>query len=134
MAGLAAILMAITIIGIPFAIFFGVRWFFVMQTASLERLGPLAAMASSSNLVRNNWWRTFGIFLLMGILLGIANGIASAVVGLTPYLGPIVVAVVFAPVWIIVQILLYQDLRVRRDEGYGPAVLAGELQGVTDRV
>ena len=39
LAGLAAILMAITIIGIPFAIFFAVRWFFVMQTASLERQG-----------------------------------------------------------------------------------------------
>ena len=134
LAGLAVIMMAITIIGIPFAIYFGVRWYFVMQTASLERCSPLAALARSSDLVRDNWWRGGGILLLMGILLGIANGIASAVLGLIPYLGPIVVAVLFAPVWIIVQILLYQDLRVRRDEGYGPAVLAGELQGVTDRV
>ncbi len=134
LAGLATILMAITIIGIPFAIFFAVRWFFVLQTASLERQGPLAALARSSELVRNNWWRTFGILLLMGILLGIANGIASAGLGLIPYLGPIVVAVIFAPVWVIIQILLYQDLRTRRDEGYGPAVLASELQGVRDHV
>ncbi len=55
LAGLAAILMAINIIGIPFAIFFAVRWFFVMQTASLERQGPLAALARSSNLVRDTW-------------------------------------------------------------------------------
>ena len=128
LAGLVVILMAITIIGIPFAIYFAVRWYFVMQAASLENYSPLSALARSSDLVRDNWWRTFGILLLMGILLAIANGIASAALGLIPYLGPIVAAVLFAPVWIITQNLLYQDLRVRRDEGYGPAVLAVELQ------
>jgi len=130
LAGLAVFLMAITIIGIPFAIFFGVRWYLVMQTASLERCGPLAALARSSDLVRGNWWRVFGILLLIGILLAIANGIASAVLGLIPYFGPIVVAVLFAPVWIIAQTLLYHDLRVRRDGqlGYDVEVLASELQ------
>ncbi len=73
------VLMVITIIGIPFAIFFGVRWAFFMQTASLERCGPTAAMARSSALVRDNWWRVFGILLLIGILLAIANGIAGGI-------------------------------------------------------
>ena len=132
LAGLAVLLMAITIVGIPFAIFFGVRWAFVYQTASLERCGPLAALARSSDLVRGNWWRVFGILLLIGILLAIANGIASGVVDRIPLVGPIlllVVAVLFAPVWIIAQTLLYHDLRVRRDGlvGYGPEVLASEL-------
>ena len=82
LAGLGVLLMAITIIGIPFAIFFGVRWFFVYQTASLERCGPLAALARSSNLVGGNWWRVFGILLLMFILWIIASSIAGAVLGL----------------------------------------------------
>ena len=130
LVGLAVILMAITIIGIPFAIYFGVRWLFVMQTASLERCGPVSALARSSNLVRGNWWRVFGILLLVGILLAIANAIASAVLGLVPYVGPMVVAVLFGPVWMIAQTLLYHDLRVRRDgQGhYNPAVLTSELQ------
>lgn len=130
LAGLAVFLMAITIIGIPFAIFFGVRWYFVMQTASLERCGPPAALARSSDLVRDNWWRVVGILLLFGILLAIANGIASAILGLIPYVGSIVVAVLLAPVWIIAQTMLYHDLRVRRDGqvGYYPEVLASELQ------
>ena len=130
LAGLAVILMAITIIGFPFAIYFGVRWIFVMQTASLERCGPVSALARSSNLVRDNWWRVFGILLLIAILLAIANAIASAFLGLIPYVGPIVAAVLFAPVGIIAQTLLYHDLRVRRDgQGhYNPAVSAGELQ------
>ena len=130
LVGLAVILMAITIIGIPFAIYFGVRWLFVMQTASLERCGPVSALARSSNLVRGNWWRVFGILLLVAILLAIANAIASAVLGLVPYVGPMVVAVLFGPVWMIAQTLLYHDLRVRKDgQGhYNPAVLTSELQ------
>ena len=139
LADLGVLLMAITIIGIPFAIFFGVRWFFVYQTASLERYGPQAALARSSDLVRDNWWRVFGILLLIGISMAIANGIASAILGLIPYIGPlglipyigpIVVAVLFAPVLILAQTLLYHDLRVRRDRlaGYDPEVLASELE------
>ncbi len=103
---------------------------FVYQTASLERCGPLAALARSSNLVGGNWWRVFGILLLMFILWIIASSIAGAVLGLVPYAGPIVVAVLFAPVQTIVQTLVYHDLRVRRDglTGYGPEVLASELE------
>ncbi len=103
-----------------------------MQTASLEKCGPSAALARSSDLVRENWWRVLGILLLIGILAGIANGIAGAILGLIPYAGPIVVAVLFAPIMIIVQTLLYHDLRVRRDgpAGYAPEVLARELQSL----
>ena len=133
LSGLAVLLMAITIIGIPFAIYFWVRWAFFYQAASLERSGPSAALARSSNLVRGNWWRVFGILLLMLILWLIPYIIASVILGFIPYAGPIlevVVAVLFAPVLVIVQTLLYHDLRVRRDgpAGYGPEVLASELE------
>ena len=74
LAGLGVLLMAITIIGIPFAIFFAVRWNFVMQTASLERCGPPTALARSSDLVRDNWWRVFGILLLIWNITGHRSG------------------------------------------------------------
>ena len=133
LAGLGVLLMAITLVGIPFAIFFAVRWFFVFQTAALERCSPTAALARSSDLVRDNWWRVFGILLLVWILLAIASGIASSILGLIPFVGPIalvVVAVLFAPVMIIAQTLLYHDLRTRRDGlvGYNPEILAVELE------
>ncbi len=133
LAGLGVILMAITIVGIPFAIYFAVRWFFVYQTASLENCGPRAALARSSDLVGDHWWRVFGILLLIGILVGIANGIASGILGLIPFVGPIllvVVAVLLAPVMVIAWTLLYHDLRTRRDGlvGYNPEVLARELE------
>ena len=97
LAGLGVVLMAITIVGIPFAIFFAVRWYFAYQTASLERCSPPAALARSSDLVRDNWWRVFGILLLMFILWIIASGIGGAILGFIPYVGPIVVAILFAP-------------------------------------
>ena len=133
LAVLAAFLMAVTIIGFPFAIYFIVGWFCVLQTASLERCGPLAALARSSDLVRGNWWRVFGILLLIVILLAIANGIAYGILGLITLVGPlliVVIAVLFAPVMTITQTLLYHDLRVRRDglAGYAPDVLARELE------
>ena len=126
----AVLLMAITIIGIPFAIFFTVRWLFVMQTASLQRCNPPSALARSSELVQDNWWRVFGILLLIGILSAIVNGILSAALGQIPYAGSVVAAVLLAPVMIIAQTLLYHDLRVRRETpaGYNLEVLAVELQ------
>ncbi len=130
LSGLAVFLVAITIIGIPFAIFLFVRWMFAMQTASLERCGPLAALARSYDLVQGNWWRVFGILLLIWILLLIANIIAGGILGFIPYAGPMVVAITFALVMIMAQTLLYHDLRVRRDgpAAYTPEVLAGELR------
>ncbi len=133
LAGLAVILMAITFIGIPFAIFFAVRWFFVYQTASLERCGPRTALARSSGLVRGNWWRVFGILLLIAIILAIANGITSAILVLMPFVGSIllvVFAVLLAPIMVLAATLLYHDLRVRRDGplGYDPVVLASEME------
>ena len=127
---LIVILLSITIIGIPVAILFSVRWFFIMQTASLERCGPTGALARSSDLVRGNWWRVFGIMSLILITFGIANGIVGSVLGLIPYVGPVVTAILFAPVLIIFQTLLYHDLRLRHDgsELYTSAVLDRELK------
>ena len=127
---LIVILLSITIIGIPVAILFSVRWFFIMQTASLERCGPAGALVRSSDLVRGNWWRVFGIMSLILITFGIANGIVGSVLGLIPYVGPVVTAILFAPVLIIFQTLLYHDLRLRHDgsELYTSAVLDRELK------
>ena len=131
LAVLGVLLMAITIVGIPFAIYFGVRWYFILQTASLERCGPLTALGRSSDLVRDNWWRVFGILFVIGILLAIANGIAGTTLGRISYVGPLVISILFTPVWIVAQTLLYHDLRVRRHGpvGYDPDVLARELRG-----
>ena len=58
LATLAILAMSITLVGIPFAIYFGIRWAFIWQAALLEGCGAKDALSRSSDLVRDNWWRT----------------------------------------------------------------------------
>ena len=55
--------LAITVIGIPFGIYFAVRWGFFVQTLLLEESLVRDALRRSSELVRGMWWRVGGTFL-----------------------------------------------------------------------
>ena len=123
LAGLALFGMAITVIGIPAAVYFGVRWLFVQQAALLEGLGPRAALSRSSSLVKANWWRVFGIILVVGIIVVVA----SIILGLIPVVGSIIASVLVTPISVTGGMLLYYDLRVRKG-GYSLEALASELQ------
>lgn len=115
--------LAITIIGIPAAIYFGVKWAFAWQAVVLEGHDPTAALARSSALVKHNWWRAFGITLLFGM---IASTISS-VLAVIPILGAIAGALLSVPIAVIGITLLYYDLRVKK-EGYTTDTLANELE------
>jgi len=123
LAGLAVFGMAITVIGIPFAVYFGVRWLFVYQAALLEVTGPRAALSRSSALVKGTWWRVFGIILVIGIIVFAA----SAILGLIPVVGSIIGTILVTPFGVAGGTLLYYDLRVRKEE-YSLEGLASELQ------
>lgn len=116
--------MAITIIGIPAAIYFGVTWSFIWQAALLEGYGPRAALSRSSALVKNNWWRVIGIVFVLSI---IGAGISS-VLGIIPVAGTIIGAILSTPVAIIGSTLLYYDLRLKK-EGYKLEQMAQEVGG-----
>lgn len=62
-------LMVISIIGLPFAIWFGVRWQFSVSVATVEGLKGRAALQRSAQLVEGRWWRTA---ITGGLLTGIA--------------------------------------------------------------
>ena len=55
--------LAVTIIGIPFAIYFGTRWGFYAQAVLIERTSATNALKRSRALVTGTWWRVFGIML-----------------------------------------------------------------------
>lgn len=55
--------LTITIIGIPFGIYFAVRWGFFVQTTLLEKSRIRDALRRSSELVQSMWWRVGGTFL-----------------------------------------------------------------------
>ena len=90
----------------PAIIYLATNWVFILQTALLERCGPVAALSHSWTLVKGSWWRVLGMVMLlllivqavfmifympamMGTLGGVMSGIMSeAPGGFTPYAAP----------------------------------------------
>lgn len=146
LVGVAVGLMAITIIGIPFAIYFGVGWILSVQTLYLEGLGIRAAMSRSRALVRGSWWRVLGIGILVGLLGWVASLIAGVILGVVAGFGSLfgteglglalstaisvvadsIAQVVPTPIWFCGLVLLYYDLRVRK-EGFDLELMAREM-------
>jgi hypothetical protein len=84
-------LLTITLIGIPFAIFFGFRWIFCSLAAVFEEKSAVKALKRSSELVKGGWWRVFGmmvgIFLLVFFVQLILQFSLLFVLGLTQTMG-----------------------------------------------
>ena len=60
--------LAITIIGIPFAIYFGIRWGFYAQAVLIEETSATNALKRSRELVRGSWWYVLGVMLAIFLL------------------------------------------------------------------
>jgi hypothetical protein len=127
-------LMTIVIVGIPFAIYFGVRWVFVAQAVMLDRVAGTTAMSRSAALVDGFWLRTLGVILLMAVIAVLVSSIVGAVIGVL-FGGTIISAllslalqIVIAPFYSVVLTLLYFDMRVRK-EALTAEGLAGVVRG-----
>lgn len=120
---LPVVLAAVTVVGIPLAVYLLVRWIFFPQTVAIDDLGSKDAADLSARIVKGQWWRTFGILLVVWALAGlpalavavlfapaavIASGLASAAV-----------AVIILPFVAVASTLLYYDLRSRERESAG---------------
>ena len=84
-------ILTITLIGIPFAVFFGIRWIFCGLAAVFEEKSAVKALKRSSELVKGGWWRVFGmmigIFLLVFFVQLILQFSLLFVLGLTQTMG-----------------------------------------------
>jgi len=103
---------------------------FVEPALVVEDLGPWAAIKRSLALVRGQWWRVFGVTLvfslLVEILAAVVVGLAGLVLGLafpspaavlwTSTITQTTMHVFTAPLIIVLQALLYFDLRVRKEQ------------------
>ncbi len=58
----------ITIIGIPFSIYFGVRWGLYSLPVLFEKTSATKALKRSTELVKGTWWRVFGIMLAIFLI------------------------------------------------------------------
>jgi hypothetical protein len=133
--GLAA-LGAIT--GIVLTVWFTIMFRMAGPAVVLEREGPARSLARSWRLVRRSFWRVLGITLLAGLIvvvtagvLQIPFGLLSAVAGggssllpstggnvagiLISAVGGVVAGAVARPISAGVAVLLYVDLRMRRE-------------------
>jgi hypothetical protein len=129
LAGLVA-LGSIGILTIPVVIWVLVRWSVATPALFAEGVGPVKAIGRSWNLVRDNWWRTVGIVIVVYIMVGIIQsalqflfgGIAALLPGLSDDLRAGLVTTVATLIDALVSAItpiaitmLYLDLRVRKE-------------------
>lgn len=114
--------LAITIIGIPIAIWKFVCWQFVQQEILIEDKGVGDAFRGSSGLVRGRWWhtvRTLGFFWLLSIAAGPVLGFTLIFTNFSLFWINVIGSVVFAllvPYVALGRTLLYFDLGTRAEE------------------
>lgn len=119
-----------------------IRLLMAVPVVVLEVAGPWTALRRSWQLVQGNWWRVFGINLLAAIVVGVIAGVislpfgllrilieggGSLVTGLGGTVKPTVLALIVSaiggivattctrPISAGVSVLLYADLRMRKE-------------------
>ena len=72
------LLLVLSVIGIPFAVYYFIRTSLFAQACVLEDHSVIGSLRASARLIRRHWWRTFGftamidiIAILSGPLLGV---------------------------------------------------------------
>ena len=126
-------LLILIIIGIPLFFYLLVIWFFAIPAVVFEGMGGIDALKRSRQLTRGSWWRLFGIgivFTLLIVAIGIVGGALSFVlVFISPKLfaiGLVVTAALLTPIYYVGSVLVYVDLRVRK-EGYTLQALSDDV-------
>jgi len=120
---------ALLAVGIPVAIYLAIHWVFIWQTALMEGIGPMSALARSSALVKRNWWRVLGIMLVVSLItiaiVAAAIGVTAAIsntasldstLGIIPVIGATIGGILATPIPVIAGTLLYYDLWVRKED------------------
>ncbi len=121
-ASALVVLLALTVIGIPIAIWKYIDWQFVQQEILFEDKSIREAFRGSSRTVRGRWWRTLriaGFFWLLSVAAGPVLGFALIFANFSLTWINIIGSLVFAllvPYVAIGRTLLYFDLQARADQ------------------
>jgi hypothetical protein len=97
-----------------------VRWAFAAQAAVVDGLSPVRALQRSAALVKDRWWRTFGLLVASGLLFALLGTLVTAILtavdnGAIYVAGLIVVEASVLSLTGIFGTLLFFDLRARRE-------------------
>jgi hypothetical protein len=124
-------LMVLMLCLLPLWIWIWIGWIAVMPVMFVENVGLIAAMGRSRRLVEGRWWRTFLIVILMVVLIYVVSSALGAFlylgqtllqIVLSSYLSlaiseavGVVVSSLVNPIFQIAIVLIYFDLRVRKE-------------------
>jgi hypothetical protein len=124
------VLLAITCILLPLSLWILVRWAVAVPLLLAEGIGPIDALSRSWHLTRGSWWRTFGILVVAYLIQSVGSTILALfgvpIAILVPFVPPIVRGIIIAaisalgtavvtPIYQLCFVLIYFDLRVRRE-------------------
>jgi hypothetical protein len=130
MLNVPVVLLAVTCVLLPLALWILVRWAVAVPVLLAEGTGPIEALSRSWHLTRDSWWRTFGILAVVYLIQSVGSSVLSVfglpVAVLVPFVPPIVRGIIIAvvstlgaavvtPIWQLCFVLVYLDLRVRRE-------------------
>jgi hypothetical protein len=125
LAMLGILLMAITVIGIPFAIWKTIGWSFVAQEVLFTDKSLRQSFRGSSDLVRGRWWHAVRVDVFLIALLFVAGPVLTLGLIFTPLpfllinlLGALIYSLLI-PYVAIGQTLLYFDLQARAEATSG---------------
>jgi hypothetical protein len=120
---IVVVALAITVVGIPFAIYFMIRWVFFAQAIVIEGESSSGATDLSARIVQGHWWRTFGILIMVGLLASVPAAVVSLVFSaaapVAASLATGVVGVVVLPFSAGAETLLFFDLQARDRQRMG---------------
>ena len=104
---------------IPGLIFL-VRWFLYPSVVVIEGAYYMDALRRSSNLVRGNWWRLFGlIFIILVVYFPVSEGYDLMIIlGMSEFYSALFTTILGSfvyPLMLISTLLFYLDVRVRKE-------------------
>jgi glycerophosphoryl diester phosphodiesterase family protein len=121
----------VIIVGVVFAVWASVSLFASIPALVVEDKRGTEAMKRSWNLVKGDFWHVLGTIFVAGLIVGLVSGIVTGLGGsnwVTSWIFGSIARVITAPFTALVAVLLYLDLRARK-EGLTASTLRGELHG-----
>jgi hypothetical protein len=101
-------------------IYIGVRLAVSVEALVVEDRRGTQAMGRSWELVGGHWWHAFGALVVAGLLTGLVNAVITVPFGNTGWLvqaiASAVATVITLPYGVLVGVLLYLDLRARKQD------------------
>jgi hypothetical protein len=128
-AGAVAFLLALTVVGIPWAVALLGRWAVAIQVTAIEGTSPAASLERSRALVQGSWWRTAGIATSVNVVAAVSGPLVGIVLMFVTTLPLATINAVSSAVFVFAMpaagaalAFLYGDLVARRPEAGRPGV------------